>query len=175
MTFVSTRLFGPPFPAGGDLPQHYYDTFDPFVTLGACAAVTKKLRLATGIALAFTRSPFETALAALDLFDDRASLEFVAERGRNKAAAKRARGTLRASDEEAARAARAALIEAQVAQAEAIAAAQAAAAPAASASRDEAAVASVTPGVADASAPSDAGTGDASDRTTDSRSEEQHV
>jgi alkanesulfonate monooxygenase SsuD/methylene tetrahydromethanopterin reductase-like flavin-dependent oxidoreductase (luciferase family) len=31
------------------------------------AATTSRIRLATGIALAFTRSPFETALAALDL------------------------------------------------------------------------------------------------------------
>ena len=39
----------------------------PFVPLAAAAAVTSKVRLATGIALAFTRSPFETALAAIDL------------------------------------------------------------------------------------------------------------
>src|SRR5205085_5363867 len=30
-----------PFPGGGDLPQHYYDTFDPFLTLAARAAATK--------------------------------------------------------------------------------------------------------------------------------------
>ncbi|HEU4428140.1 MAG TPA: LLM class flavin-dependent oxidoreductase, partial [Myxococcota bacterium] len=40
---------------------------NPWVPLGAVAATTSRLRLATGIALAFTRSPFETALAALDL------------------------------------------------------------------------------------------------------------
>jgi probable F420-dependent oxidoreductase len=39
----------------------------PFVPLAAAAAVTSKVRLATGIALAFTRSPFETALASMDL------------------------------------------------------------------------------------------------------------
>jgi alkanesulfonate monooxygenase SsuD/methylene tetrahydromethanopterin reductase-like flavin-dependent oxidoreductase (luciferase family) len=39
----------------------------PWVPLGALAASSSRLRLATGIALAFTRSPFETALAALDL------------------------------------------------------------------------------------------------------------
>ncbi|HXC53221.1 MAG TPA: LLM class F420-dependent oxidoreductase [Candidatus Limnocylindrales bacterium] len=57
-----------PFPGGGDLPQHYYDTFDPFVTLGACAAVTKKLRLATGIALVIQRDPIVLAkeVATLD-------------------------------------------------------------------------------------------------------------
>lgn len=57
-----------PFPGGGDLPQHYYDTFDPFVTLGACAAVTTKLRLATGIALVIQRDPITLAkeVATLD-------------------------------------------------------------------------------------------------------------
>ena len=40
---------------------------NPWVPLGAMAAVTSRLRLATGIALAFSRSPYETALAALDL------------------------------------------------------------------------------------------------------------
>ena len=40
---------------------------NPWVPLGAVAATTSRIRLATGIALAFTRSPFETALAALDL------------------------------------------------------------------------------------------------------------
>lgn len=40
---------------------------NPWVPLGAVAASTTRLRLATGIALAFTRSPLETALAALDL------------------------------------------------------------------------------------------------------------
>src|SRR5262245_35298560 len=40
---------------------------NPFVPLGAVAATTARIRLATGIALAFTRSPFETALAALEL------------------------------------------------------------------------------------------------------------
>jgi len=39
----------------------------PFVTLAAAAMVTKRILLGTGIALAFTRSPVETALNALDL------------------------------------------------------------------------------------------------------------
>jgi len=39
----------------------------PFVTLGAAAAVTNRVKLASGIALAFVRSPFETAMAAMDL------------------------------------------------------------------------------------------------------------
>lgn len=39
----------------------------PFVPLATAAGVTSRMRLATGIALAFTRSPFETAVAAMDL------------------------------------------------------------------------------------------------------------
>ncbi len=39
----------------------------PFVPLAAAAAVTSRVRLASGIALAFVRSPFETAMAALDM------------------------------------------------------------------------------------------------------------
>jgi len=39
----------------------------PFVTLAAAAAVTSRVKLASGIALAFARSPFETATAAIDL------------------------------------------------------------------------------------------------------------
>jgi alkanesulfonate monooxygenase SsuD/methylene tetrahydromethanopterin reductase-like flavin-dependent oxidoreductase (luciferase family) len=39
----------------------------PFAVLGAAAASSQKLRLATGIALAFARSPYETALHAIDL------------------------------------------------------------------------------------------------------------
>jgi probable F420-dependent oxidoreductase len=40
---------------------------NPFVPLAAAAVPTRTLRLGTGIALAFTRSPLETAFAALDL------------------------------------------------------------------------------------------------------------
>ncbi len=39
----------------------------PFVTLAAAAMVTQRIQLGSGIALAFTRSPVETALNALDL------------------------------------------------------------------------------------------------------------
>jgi probable F420-dependent oxidoreductase len=39
----------------------------PFVPLAAAAAVTDRIRLASGIAIAFTRSPVETALAAMDV------------------------------------------------------------------------------------------------------------
>jgi probable F420-dependent oxidoreductase len=39
----------------------------PFIPLAAAAAVTQRVRLATGIAIAFVRSPFETAMAAMDM------------------------------------------------------------------------------------------------------------
>ena len=39
----------------------------PFVPLAAAAAVTSRIKLASGVALAFARSPFETAMAAMDL------------------------------------------------------------------------------------------------------------
>jgi probable F420-dependent oxidoreductase len=41
--------------------------FPPFATLAAAAMATKRLKLGTGIALAFVRSPIETALSALDI------------------------------------------------------------------------------------------------------------
>lgn len=50
--------------AGLEVPQVYGP---PFVALAAAAAVTKRLQLASGIAIGLTRSPFETAMAALDL------------------------------------------------------------------------------------------------------------
>ena len=39
----------------------------PFAALAAAAAVTRRIKLGTGIALAFTRSPLETACSAIDL------------------------------------------------------------------------------------------------------------
>jgi probable F420-dependent oxidoreductase len=39
----------------------------PFATLGAAAMATTRLKIGSGIALAFTRSPVETAMMALDL------------------------------------------------------------------------------------------------------------
>ena len=39
----------------------------PFIPLATAAGATTDIRLATGIALAFVRSPFETAVAAMDL------------------------------------------------------------------------------------------------------------
>jgi probable F420-dependent oxidoreductase len=50
-----------PWPGGGELPKYYYDSYDPFVSLGAAAAVTKKIKLATGICLVVERDPIHTA------------------------------------------------------------------------------------------------------------------
>jgi probable F420-dependent oxidoreductase len=57
-----------PFPSGGELPKRYAHTHDPFVALSFAAAVTKRLRLGTGIALIPERDPIVTAkeVASLD-------------------------------------------------------------------------------------------------------------
>ena len=57
-----------PFPGGGDLPKQYSHTHDPFVALGACAAVTKTIRLGTAICLVVQRDPITLAkeIATLD-------------------------------------------------------------------------------------------------------------
>src|SRR4030095_6181930 len=51
----------PPFPAGGPLPKEYSHTYDPFVSLMAAAAVTKKIRIGTGICLIIERDTIVTA------------------------------------------------------------------------------------------------------------------
>jgi probable F420-dependent oxidoreductase len=57
-----------PFPGGGELPKRYSHTHDPFVVLTFAAAVTRALRLGTGIALLPQRDPIITAksVASLD-------------------------------------------------------------------------------------------------------------
>ncbi len=57
-----------PWPQGGPLPEKYVDVADPFVTLSMAAAVTERLRLATGICLAAQRDPIQLAkeTASLD-------------------------------------------------------------------------------------------------------------
>jgi probable F420-dependent oxidoreductase len=54
------------------LPDFYSRTHDPFVALGACAAVTTNLRLATGICLVAQRDPIHTAkeVASIDSISD---------------------------------------------------------------------------------------------------------
>jgi len=57
-----------PYPGGGDLPEHYRRSLDPFVALAAAAAVTQRLLLATGVCLVVERDPIVTAkeVATLD-------------------------------------------------------------------------------------------------------------
>ncbi|MEV0037701.1 LLM class F420-dependent oxidoreductase [Streptomyces sp. NPDC050804] len=58
-----------PYPGGGELPEMYYRTLDPFVALSAAAAVTERILLGTGVALVVQRDPIITAkeVASLDL------------------------------------------------------------------------------------------------------------
>jgi probable F420-dependent oxidoreductase len=57
-----------PPPGGGELHKRYYDVMDPFVTLTAAACATKRLKVATGIALVIQRDTIQTAklVASID-------------------------------------------------------------------------------------------------------------
>jgi probable F420-dependent oxidoreductase len=56
-------------PEGGDLPEEYWRSLDPFLALTAVAGATEQLRLGTGICLVVQRDPIQTAkeVATLDL------------------------------------------------------------------------------------------------------------
>jgi probable F420-dependent oxidoreductase len=56
------------YPGGGELPQEYSHTHDPFVALTAAAAATERLLIGTGICLVIERDPITTAkeVASLD-------------------------------------------------------------------------------------------------------------
>ena len=56
------------FASGGDLPKQYYDVMDPFVSLTLAAAVTKTIKVGTGVCLVAQRDPIQTAklVASLD-------------------------------------------------------------------------------------------------------------
>src|SRR5579872_2250180 len=56
------------FPSGGELPKQYYDAMDPFVSLTYAAAVTKTIKIGTGVCLIAQRDPIQTAklVASLD-------------------------------------------------------------------------------------------------------------
>lgn len=58
-----------PYPMGGDLPEEYARTFDPFVALTAAACVTSRLRLGTGVCLVPEHDPIVLAkvVATLDV------------------------------------------------------------------------------------------------------------
>ena len=61
-----------PYPAGGELPKEYWHTHDPFVALGAAAAVTQHIKLGTGICLVVERDPITLAkeVASLDMISN---------------------------------------------------------------------------------------------------------
>jgi probable F420-dependent oxidoreductase len=58
-----------PYPGGGELPEKYKRTLDPFVALAAAATATSRLLVGTGIALLVQRDLIHTAkeVASLDL------------------------------------------------------------------------------------------------------------
>ena len=61
-----------PYPLGGELPRVYVDMMDPFVALGAAAAVTKKLKIGTGVCLVNQRDVITLAkeVATLDILSE---------------------------------------------------------------------------------------------------------
>src|SRR5262249_48930765 len=46
-----------PWPGGPELPKEYLHTYDPFIALSVAAAVTKTLKLATGVCLVVEHDP----------------------------------------------------------------------------------------------------------------------
>ncbi len=56
-------------PGGGELPEHYWRTLDPFVALTVAAQCSTRLKLGFGIVLMVERDPITTAkaVASLDL------------------------------------------------------------------------------------------------------------
>ena len=56
-----------PWPGGGDLPQEYWHTHDPFVALAAAASTTETLKLGTGILLVPEHDVFVSAKSAASL------------------------------------------------------------------------------------------------------------
>jgi probable F420-dependent oxidoreductase len=57
-----------PWPGGATLPKEYWHTIDPFVAMATAAAVTKTLKVASGICLLVERDPIITAkeVASID-------------------------------------------------------------------------------------------------------------
>ncbi|MEK6443465.1 LLM class F420-dependent oxidoreductase [Pseudonocardia sp. T1-2H] len=52
-----------PWPGGAELPRKYWHTYDPFVALGAIAAVTERIALGTGVSLINQHHPITLAKA----------------------------------------------------------------------------------------------------------------
>ena len=63
-THIPTSRRTPPPTGDAELAEEYRRTLDPFVALGAAAAVTTRLRLGTGVCLVAQRDPIVTAKAA---------------------------------------------------------------------------------------------------------------
>ena len=61
-----------PWPGGADLPKEYWHTHDLFVSLAAAAAVTKKIKIGSGICLVIERDPIITAkeVASVDFLSN---------------------------------------------------------------------------------------------------------
>lgn len=61
-----------PWAGGGELPTEYWHTHDPFVALATAAAVTRTLKVGTGICLIIERDPIVTAkqVASLDFLSN---------------------------------------------------------------------------------------------------------
>jgi probable F420-dependent oxidoreductase len=61
-----------PWPGGAELPREYSHTHDPFVALAVSAAVTKTIKVATGICLITERDPIVMAkqVASLDMLSN---------------------------------------------------------------------------------------------------------
>jgi probable F420-dependent oxidoreductase len=57
-----------PGQGGGELARRYYDVMDPFVTLSAAAAATRRLKVGTGVCLVIQRDTIQTAklVASID-------------------------------------------------------------------------------------------------------------
>src|SRR3984957_14159909 len=57
-----------PYPGGGELPEYYKRTYDPFVALTAAAVATERLLVGTGVCLVIERDPIVTAkeVASID-------------------------------------------------------------------------------------------------------------
>lgn len=50
-----------PYPAGGDLPSIYWESYEPFVALAQAAAVTEQLKIGTGICIVPEHHPIALA------------------------------------------------------------------------------------------------------------------
>jgi len=61
-----------PWPGGAELPQEYWRSHDPFVSLSAAAAATRTLKVGTGITLVTERDPILMAkqVASLDTISE---------------------------------------------------------------------------------------------------------